>query len=63
MWQPIHTAPYDEDIELAVIDDEGPHALIFACRRLRTGWGKAGTQQMVAVHPTHWRKWQPKSPP
>jgi hypothetical protein len=32
MWLPIHTAPFDAEIELAVIDREGPHALVFPCR-------------------------------
>jgi hypothetical protein len=56
-WQLIATAPFDRDLELAVIDYEGPHALIFPCRRMQTGWLKSGTQQQVIVRPTHWREW------
>jgi hypothetical protein len=29
MWQPIATAPFDRDLELAVIDASGEHALAF----------------------------------
>jgi hypothetical protein len=57
MWLPIHTAPFDSEIELAVIDREGPHALVFPCRRALRGWLKAETGEMIVVHPTHWRPW------
>jgi hypothetical protein len=56
-WQTITSAPFDRDLELAVIDREGPHALIFACRRDAYGWVKADTKNLVDVHPTHWREW------
>jgi hypothetical protein len=58
VWQPIATAPYDRDLELAVIDQEGPHALVFPCRRILHGWLNAKTQQQITVWPTHWRPWQ-----
>jgi len=35
--QTITTGPFDRDLELAVIDDEGPHALVFPCRRVLKG--------------------------
>ena len=38
MWQPIVTAPYDRDLELAVIDGKGEHSLVFPCRRTEKGW-------------------------
>lgn len=57
MWLPIHTAPFDAEIELAVIDREGPHALVFPCRRALRGWLKAESGEKIAVHPTHWRHW------
>ena len=37
MWQSISTAPCDCDLELAVLDDDGAHALIFPCRRILGG--------------------------
>jgi hypothetical protein len=38
MWQPISTAPFDRDLELAIIDKGALQALVFACRRLPSGW-------------------------
>jgi hypothetical protein len=57
MWQLISTAPFDCDLELAVIDGDGPHALVFACRRILDGWMNAATRERLDVHPTHWREW------
>lgn len=57
MWQPIRTAPFDTEIELAVIDREGPHGLVFPCRRALRGWIKAETGESIAVRPTHWKPW------
>lgn len=61
MWQDISTAPFDRDLELAVLDAEGPHALVFACRRIVGGWMKAETRERIDVHPTHWREWHGRS--
>jgi hypothetical protein len=57
-WQPISTAPYEVDLEIAVLDKEGTHKLVFPCHRIPGGWVKAGTNQWVEVHPTHWREWE-----
>ena len=57
MWQPIITAPFDRDLELAVLDREGPHALVFPCRRGPHGWTHGVTGERVTIHPTHWREW------
>jgi hypothetical protein len=57
MWQPISSAPFDRDLELAVIAGDGPHALVFPCRRVFGGWVNAGTRERIDVHPTHWREW------
>ena len=60
MWQPIATAPFDRDLELAVIDRDGTHALVFPCRRVLTGWVRASTRDKVEVSPSHWREWDPQ---
>jgi hypothetical protein len=52
MWQPISTAPFDRDIELAVMDKDEPHALVFPCRRVPGGWIHAGTKKWLGVNPT-----------
>lgn len=58
MWRLVVEAPFEEDIELAVIDGEGVHALVFPCQRLAGGWANALTGEMLDVHPTHWRSWR-----
>ena len=58
MWQQVTTAPFDRDLELAVIDDDGAHALVFPCRRILNGWMKVDTKERLDVRPTHWREWQ-----
>jgi hypothetical protein len=58
-WQSISTAPFDRALELAVIDAQGPHTLVFPCRRVLHGWLKAATNEPVNVYPTHWREWSP----
>jgi len=57
MWRPINTAPFDCDLELAVIDSDGPHALAFPSRRILGGWLNALTKTRIDVRPTHWREW------
>jgi hypothetical protein len=56
-WQTIETAPVNHDLELAVIDSEGIHALVFPCRRMLDGWVKVETHSAVDVRPSHWREW------
>jgi hypothetical protein len=57
-WQSIATAPFDRDLELAVINYDGIHALVFPCRRILGGWTKTETERQIDVEPTHWREWQ-----
>ena len=60
MWQPITTAPFDRDLELAVLYKDEPHALVFPCRLTADGWINAGTRKWIDVRPTHWREWTAK---
>jgi hypothetical protein len=62
MWEPISNAPFDRDIALAVVDRDGPHALVFACRRVHGGWINAETREQINVHPTHWQDWRRDDP-
>ena len=57
-WHPIATAPFDRDLELAVIDHGEMHALVFPCRRVLTGWTVAKANKLIDVQPTHWREWR-----
>ena len=59
-WKPTSIAPFDRDLELAVIDRDGPHALVFPCRRILSGWAKVETKERIDVLPTHWRAWVDK---
>jgi hypothetical protein len=62
MWQPISTAPYDRDLELAVIDRAGEHVLVFPCRQTSTDtWIDALTGRRIEVQATHWREWSEKN--
>ncbi len=56
-WKGISTAPFDRDLELAVIDRGELHALVFACRRFDGSWINAETNKRIEVLPTHWREW------
>ncbi len=57
VWHEISTAPYDCDLELAVVERDRVHPLVFACRRTPGGWIKVATREWVTIHPTHWRPW------
>ena len=56
-WQSVLTAPYERDLEVAVIDKDGVHALISPSRRIEDGWVDAKTKRRLEVWPTHWRAW------
>jgi hypothetical protein len=56
-WQPIATAPFDRDIEVAIIERGEAHSLAFPCRRTVDGWFRAKTRKFLNLAPTHWRKW------
>ncbi|WP_338026550.1 hypothetical protein [Bradyrhizobium acaciae] len=54
----IEPAPFDRDLELAVMGaDVATHALVFPCRRALEGWIKTLTGHPVQIHLTHWRNW------
>jgi hypothetical protein len=58
-WQSIATAPFDHDLELAVINYDVTHPLVFPCRRIAGGWIDAKTKTRLTIFPTHRREWQP----
>jgi hypothetical protein len=60
MWHPVSTAPFDRDLELAVVAHDGAHALVFPCRRILGGWINATDKRRIDVRPTHWREWLEK---
>src|SRR5712691_10119793 len=56
-WHLISTTPFDSDLELALIDANGVHAIPFPCRRVLGGWIRAEMKTRINVHPTHWCDW------
>ena len=60
-WQPIQTAPFDQDLELAVVEGSEAHRLAVRTRRTAHGWISAATGRQIDVNPTHWRHWQGES--
>jgi hypothetical protein len=56
-WQPISTAPYGVDLEVAVVNGTGTHAVVFPCRRVVHGWINGKTRASTEIRPTHWRQW------
>ncbi|CDX21326.1 conserved hypothetical protein [Mesorhizobium sp. ORS 3324] len=59
MWNPIASAPSGRSLELAVIDSDGVHALVFPCEKATAGWKNIVTGARIDIHPTHWRVWIP----
>jgi hypothetical protein len=49
MWHVISTAPFDRDLELALVDANGVHAIFFPCRRVLGGWIKAKMKTPIKV--------------
>jgi hypothetical protein len=62
-WQLIATAPFDRDLELAVINYNGTHTFVFPCRRILRGWMKAESNTPIILYPTHWREWHNRANP
>ena len=58
VWEAIAAAPYGRDLELAVIEGNRVHSLVFACRRVANGWVKVSGGERITVSPTHWRFWR-----
>jgi hypothetical protein len=57
-WQTIASAPFDRDLEVAVLDGGEMYALVFPCRRVLHGWINAKTAEPALIHPSHWREWK-----
>ena len=57
-WRSIATAPFNRDLQLAVLGSAGASPLVFPCRRVLRGWLKSETNAPVEIYPTHWREWR-----
>jgi len=58
IWQPIQTAPFDQDLELAVIEGSEAHRLAVRAQRTARGWISVATGKRIEIDPTHWREWR-----
>jgi hypothetical protein len=54
----VSIAPFDRDLELTVLSQDGPHAVVFPYRLILGAWVNAETRKLIDVRPTHWREWQ-----
>jgi hypothetical protein len=61
-WRPAASAPFEQQLELAVIDTDTTHALVFPCCRAADGWIDARTGRRIDIVPTHWREWVELAP-
>jgi hypothetical protein len=50
-WQPINTAPFECDLELAVLERNDVCALVFPSQRAVDGWINAETKQRIRCSP------------
>jgi hypothetical protein len=56
IWSKIETASFDQDLEVAVVEDDGKiYPVIFPCRRVLGGWRKAATGGPITIYPTQWK--------
>ncbi|HKA74239.1 MAG TPA: hypothetical protein VKE26_20705 [Xanthobacteraceae bacterium] len=58
-WKSITTAPFDQDVQLWVIDRFGSRALAFPCRLTDKGWinSKLNVALAATIRPSYWREW------
>ena len=58
-WKSIATAPFDQDVQLWVIDRFGARALAFRCRLTNQGWINSELKVVLAttIRPAYWRDW------
>jgi hypothetical protein len=55
-WNPIDTAPFDEDVTLEVTDGRGaPYRLPNPCRLTASGWVSSSKGTLLAVTPVKWK--------
>jgi hypothetical protein len=59
-WNPIESAPLDEDVTLQVTDGRGgPYTLPGPCRLTASGWVSSGKGTPLAVTPEKWKPYFP----
>jgi hypothetical protein len=55
-WRPMEDAPFDEDVELFVMDFCGSfYGLRYPCRRTADGWVSSASRKALKVTPVQWK--------
>ena len=58
-WNPIDSAPFDEDVNLEVTDGNGArYRLPSACRLTASGWVSSSKGTPLVVTPVKWRPYR-----
>jgi hypothetical protein len=56
-WNPIETAPLDEEVSLEVTDGQGArYRLPYRCRLTASGWISSSKGTPLAVTPAKWKR-------
>jgi hypothetical protein len=60
-WNPIESAPFDEDVSVQATDGRGgPYTLPNPCRLTTSGWVSSNKGTPLAVTPVKWRPYHPR---
>jgi hypothetical protein len=63
-WHPISTVPFNQDLELRVVEIDKALTLEYPCRKTNTGeWINTDLGSPVRIQPVEWRVWQHKQSP
>jgi hypothetical protein len=55
-WNPIESAPFDEDVTLQVTDGRGgPYPIPYPCKLTAAGWVSSSKGTPLAVTPLQWK--------
>jgi hypothetical protein len=58
-WHPISTVPYNQDVQLRVVEGTKTISLQFPCRRTNAEeWINADLHTRLEIQPVEWRVWQ-----
>jgi hypothetical protein len=56
-WHSISTAPFNQDLELMVLDHDKNFVIPFPCRQTTRGWIDSDLDVCLNLNPTTWRLW------
>ena len=49
VWEPVTTAPFGRNLQLAVLEHGQAHVLVFPCRRTPEGWIDPATRCRIDI--------------